>query len=186
MGLAGRSANSESGPLRVALIIWIVVAVTAALLRGYGANQRFGSKLAVTTLLMLAGYWGALSVMHRLAAANANSIAKHIAAVRGEHVLRAVAMPTAASAFRWQSVAETDQAMYRFMVRAGNASSADSADGTVTRFAKPNGGEAALVKIGIQDRRAQTLIDFAVSLWPRSRQTTASGKRWAVCRFASH
>jgi inner membrane protein len=161
MGLAGRSANPESGPLRVALIIWIVVTITAALVRGYGANQRFGSRLAVTALLLLLGYWGALSVIHRMAKANANSIAEQLAAGRGEYVLRAAAMPTAASAFRWQSVAETDQAIYRFMVGPGNTSSADAADGTVTRFVKPSGREAALVKIGEQDRRAQTLIGFA-------------------------
>jgi hypothetical protein len=159
MGFAGRVSNSDSGPLRVALVIWIVGAVTAALLRGYGANQRFGPKLAVTALLVLVGYWGALGLMHRLAVANANSIAERIAAGRGEHFLRAAAMPTAASAFRWQSVAETDQAMYRFMVSPGNTSNSESA--TLTRFAKPNAEDAALVKIGEQDRRAQTLIDFA-------------------------
>jgi inner membrane protein len=161
MGFASRFANSESGPLKIALVIWIAVAVTAALLRGYGANQRFGAKLAFTALLMLVAYWGALSLMHRSAVANTNSIAERIARGRGEQLLRTAAMPTAASAFRWQSVAETDQAMYRFMVRTGNASSADSADGTVTRFVKPNAKDAALVKIAEQDRRAQTLLDFA-------------------------
>lgn len=161
MGYASRSFNSEGEPLRVALVIWIAVAIAAGVLRAYGAPQRFGSRLAVAALLVLVAYWAVLGLIHRTAAAGSGRIAGQLAAVRGERFLRAAAMPTAASAFRWQSVAETDQAIYRFMIRLGNASSADVADGPVTRYVKPFGQDAALVKIAEQDRRAQTLLDFA-------------------------
>jgi inner membrane protein len=161
MGIAGRFSSPESGPLRLALIIWIGVAVSAALLRGYGAQKRFGSKLAVTALLASVVYWGALGLIHHLAAANAGLIAARVASARGERVLREAAMPTVAAPFRWQAVAETDQAMYRFMVSLGSASSADSADGPVARYPKPSGPDAELVKVGEQDRRAQALLVFA-------------------------
>jgi len=117
--------------------------------------------MAVAALLVLVAYWAALGLIHRTAAASSSRIAEQLADAWGERFLRAATMPTAASAFRWQSVAETDQAIYRFMIRLGNASSANAADGPVTRYVKPFGQDAALVKIAEQDRRAQTLLDFA-------------------------
>jgi inner membrane protein len=160
MGLASRALNSDSGPLRVALVIWIAVASTAGVLRAYGAPQRFGSRLAFAALLVLVTYWAALGLVHRAAAADSGRIAEHLATVRGERFLRVAAMPTAASAFRWQSVAETDRAIYRFMIRLGSTST-DSADGPVTRYVKPLSQDAALVRMAGQDRGAQTLLDFA-------------------------
>jgi len=159
--LAGRSTNAETASLPIASIVWIVVVIAAALLRLNGAQKRFGPRLAMAALLALVGYWGALSVVHRLAAADASSIAEHVVAPRGEHLIRAAAMPTAASALRWQAVAETDQAMYRFVVQLGNTDGPQAADGSMTRYAKPNGPAEALVKMGEADRRARMLLDFA-------------------------
>lgn len=159
IGFAARSSIPDSGPLGIALVIWIVAAIAAALLRLKGVPQRLGSRLAMAALIALVGYWGALSVIHRVAAADASSIAEHVAVDRGEQFIRAAAMPTTASALRWQAVAETDQAMYRFMVQFGTAS--QSVDGPMTRYAKPKGETEALVSIAEQDRRARTLLDFA-------------------------
>src|ERR1700740_1778103 len=100
MAFASRSFNSESASLRVALMIWIAVAISAGLLRAYAAPQRSRSRLAVAALLVLVGYWFALGLIHRTAAANSDLIAEQLAAARGERFLRAAAMPTAASAFR--------------------------------------------------------------------------------------
>jgi len=100
----------------------------------------------MAALLALIGYWGALGVVHRLAAADASSIAEQVVAPRGEHLIRAAAMPTAGSALRWQAVAETDQAMYRFVVQLGNTNGPQAADGSMTRYAKPKGPAEALAK----------------------------------------
>jgi hypothetical protein len=143
------------------LIVWIVAAIAAAFLRLKGAQKRFDPRLAMAALLALVGYWGALSVVHRLAAADAGSMAEHVVAPRGEHLIRAAAMPTAASARRWQAVAETDQAMYRFVIQLGSTNGPQAADGSMTRYPKPNGPAQALVKMGEADRRARTLLDFA-------------------------
>jgi inner membrane protein len=161
LGFAGRSPNVEGAPLRIALIIWILVAVTAAWWRARGAHARFGPKLAVIGLLQVVGYWGVLGIAHHLAATNAGTIAQNVAADRGERFIRVAAMPTAASASRWQAVAETDQAMYRFMVGTGDLTGAEPGDQSMTRFVKPKGPAEALVKTAEQDRRAQTLLDFA-------------------------
>ncbi len=153
LAVVGRSSNSDIGSLRMALVIWTVGAIGAALLRLSGTQRRFGSKLAMVALLALTGYWGSLSLMHRLAAAQGRSIAEH--ATAGERLIRVAVMPTAASPRRWQAVAETDRAMYRFMFHVGQAN-ADMA-----RYSKPDDQAEALVTIAEKDRRARTLLDFA-------------------------
>jgi hypothetical protein len=161
MGFAGRSSNTEAAPLRVALIFWIVVAVTAAWWRARGVHARVGRKLAVIGLLQLLGYWGVLAIAHHGAATNASTIAQSVAAAHGERFIRAAAMPTAASASRWQAVIETDQAIYRLMVRPGDLTGTESADQSMTRFVKPKGPAETLARTAEQDRRARTLLDFA-------------------------
>jgi len=158
IGFAARPRNPDSTPLRIALMIWIVVLVAVSAGRAYGWHRRFGPKTALAGLMALIVYWGILGSFHRQALANANSTAANVAVARGEGLLRAAAMPTAASFFRWQAVAETDQAMYRFMVGLKDVS--DPAGG-VLRFPKPTDGEAALVNKSEQDRRARILLGFA-------------------------
>jgi inner membrane protein len=161
MGFAGRSSNTEAAPLRVALIFWIVAAVIAAWWRARGVHARFGPNLAVIGLLQVLGYWGVLAIAHHGAARNASTIAQSVAAAHGERLIRAAAMPTVASASRWQAVAETDQAIYRFVVRPGDLTGSESRDQSMTRFVKPKGLAEALVTAAEDDRRAQTLLDFA-------------------------
>jgi len=64
--------------------------------------------------------------------------------------MRLAAMPTAATPFRWQSVAETDRAIYRYVVTTNEASTV----GTLARYAKPTGADAQLVAIAERERRA--------------------------------
>jgi inner membrane protein len=161
IGIAGRPGVPESTPLRIALVIWIVVVSAVATMRALGAQKKFGAKTALAALATLVLYWGLLTFMHRSALADAQVIAANIAAARSERVLRVAVMPNAATFFRWQSIAETDQAMYRFTVGLGNMNRAASADGQVVRYAKPTGQESALVQLAEQDRRAHILHGFA-------------------------
>jgi inner membrane protein len=161
IAIAGSQGVPESTPLRIALVIWIVVLSTVATLRTLGAHKKFGSRTALAALTTLVMYWGLLTFMHRNVLADAHVIAANIAAARSERVLRVAAMPNAATFFRWQSVAETDQAIYRFPVRFKNMNSAASAEPQVVRYAKPTSQERALVQIAEQDRRARILLGFA-------------------------
>ena len=53
--------------------------------------------------------------------------------------------------------AETDQAIYRYVVTTGTASAA----GNFVRYRKPTGADAQLVSVAEYDRRAQVLLGFA-------------------------
>lgn len=185
IGFAARPQNPDSKSLRVVLVIWIVVLAAAAAVRAYGLHRRFGPKTALAGLMALIVYWGILGSFHRAALANANSIAANVADARGEHVLRAAAMPTAASVLRWQAVAETDEAMYRFMVGLGDVNSADAAGGGM-RFPKPKDREAALVGESERDRRARILLGFARFPMARVDNDNCVGQtlvQWADLRY---
>ncbi len=156
IGIASRPQSPDSTPLRVALAIWIVVLAVAAAARVYGLHRRFGPQTAIAGLLVLIAYWAVLGSVHRGALATVNSVAANLAGARGEYALRAAAMPMAASPLRWQGVAETNQAIYRFTVTLGN-SSAENAQ----RYPKPVGTEAEVVDKSRQDRRTQILLGFA-------------------------
>jgi inner membrane protein len=161
IALAALAGVPESTPLRIALIIWIVIVGAVAVARAYDAHKRVGAKSAMAALAVLIVYWGVLGITHHLALANTYSIASTIAGARGESVLRAAAMPDAATPFRWQAVVETDQAMYKFMVGPGSGDGVRSDAGQLMRYQKPTGQKAALVQVAEQDRRAQVLLGFA-------------------------
>jgi len=162
IGLAGWRSGPDGWPLRIAFIAWLVGIVSLASVRRLGARavediNRIGQPLALATLLLLTVYWGALALAHRSALADTLAVANSVAASKGEHVVRAVAMPTVASPFRWQSVAETDLAMYRFRIELGS----DGTNTSTTRYEKPTGQKAQLASLAELDRRAQVLLGFA-------------------------
>ena len=64
-------------------------------------------------------------------------------------------MPSLATPFTWQCIAETDRAMYRFSVSKGGEAS------PANRFDKLVGQGALLVSLAERDRRAQVLLGFA-------------------------
>jgi len=157
IGVAGWRSGAEGSGLRVALIIWIVGLVLLAAVGSFGWHKSAGRLTALGTLILLMTYWTALAVAHQRALSNTLAVSNEIAAGQSEHLMRVVAMPTAASPFRWQSVAETDQAIYRFMTDVGG--SGQAAD--FNRYEKPTGQNAELVSVAAQDRRARTLLGFA-------------------------
>ena len=98
---------------------------------------------------------------HRLAFANTQSAANRLATSNGERVIRVIAMPTAATPFEWQSVAETDLAMYRFKIGVRDNQPDASSVHALTRYEKPAGQSAELVSLAERDRRARILLGFA-------------------------
>jgi len=139
----------------VVRVIWILGLLAFILARWFNLQRRLKS-IAFAALAFVVCYWGALALMHHAAYENAFTRAGQLAAEHGEHLVRVAAMPTAANPLRWQSVAETDQAIYRFFV--GVAAQPSTSP---ERYEKPSGLSEQLVSAASLDPRAQVLLGFA-------------------------
>jgi inner membrane protein len=159
VGLAGWRSGPDGRSLRIAFIVWIVGLILLAVMRARGLQKRFGPTTAFFALSQVVVYWVVLTSFHRDAVWNASNVANKIASSRDERIVRVVAMPLVANPFAWQSVAETDLAMYRFKV--------DQSTNTATeipafvRYEKPQGQSVQLVSLAERDRRVQIFLDFA-------------------------
>ena len=156
---AARRGLDDNGALKIASGIWITGIILLIGVRLFQVNKKLGRSTAMVALAFVVIYWGGLAVMHRFAYANSVAFANDLAKQRGESLVRAVAMPTIATPFYWQSVAETDRAIYRFSV--GVTDPASQINPAAARFEKPTGPAVQLVATAAQDRRAQTLLAFA-------------------------
>jgi hypothetical protein len=104
-------------------------------------------------------YWGALGLLHRSAASQAQTVAQKLSISRGETLGRVAAMPVLADPFHWLCAADTDQATYRFLLSV-TASEAEPL-GEVARFEKPQGSAAVARERAAKDERARIFLDFA-------------------------
>src|SRR5437764_2387454 len=181
VGAASRQSGPEAGAVRIALVVWIIGLISIIGLRFFGVQRKVGQRTALTALALLMIYWVALGFVHRAAAADTLLIANRIAAPHNERVIRAATMPSQANPFRWQSVAETDAAIYKFEVSVVNDST-DINNSRVARFEKPAGQEAQLVSVAEQDRRAQALLGSA--RFPLARVNTDNCVGQALVQFA--
>jgi inner membrane protein len=168
--LAPRQRAGGSVGLDVARVIWITGVAVFAVGRSLKVQERFGKNLAIAALAFVVVYWGALAWAHAAAFRNAVKQASLTSAQHGEQFMRAAAMPTVANPFSWLCVAETDRAVYRFIVNIGDISSGtvDPADSLVVgsrlaieRYEKPLGRSEQLVSLASRDPRAQILLGFA-------------------------
>jgi inner membrane protein len=162
IGLAGWRSGPDGAALRIAFVAWIVGLSLLAILRVFGTPGLRSRAMAITALGLVVVYWGILAYAHHFAYANTLTVANQMASVSGERLIKVVAMPTAATPFLWQSVAETDLAMYRFRIEIGGDNRYDiSSTAAVNRYEKPTGRTAQLASLAEQDRRAQVLLGFA-------------------------
>ncbi len=157
---ANLRGGSDASALRVALVIWIVVLIVVAALRIRGLHQGLNHRAAVAAISLLVLYWSGLAVAHWVAYRSASAQAQHLAISHGESLIKIASMPMTATPFTWQSVAETDRAIYRFptAILADDISTDFS---RARRFEKPTGQAAALVSRAESDRRAQEFLFFA-------------------------
>jgi len=140
----------------VVRVIWILGLLAVILARSFNLQRRLRKSIAFAALAFVVCYWGALAVMHHAAYENAFTRADQLAVENGEHLVRVAAMPTAANPLRWQSVAETDRAIYRFFV--GVAAQPSTSP---ERYEKPSGLSEQLVSAASLDHRTQVLLGFA-------------------------
>jgi inner membrane protein len=139
-------------------IIWIVGIITIILLYRSNAAQKWGSKIAIAALTFMVLYWSGLSLIHTRAIRKIESEARNITAPNGETVNRVAAMPTTAHPFRWQGMAETEKAVYRFesvMV------TKEKYEGRVIRYEKPSGQNTTAVERAKQDYGVNAFLKFA-------------------------
>src|SRR5438874_11651578 len=138
----------------VVRLIWILGLLAFILARSFNLQRRLRKSIAFAALAFVVCYWGALAVMHHAAYENAFTRADQLAAENGEHLVRVAAMPTAANPLRWQSIAETDRAIYRFFVGVATQPSTSP-----ERYEKPSGLSEPLVSAASLDPRAQVLLE---------------------------
>ena len=159
IGLAGWRSGPDGASLRIAFVVWIVGLAVLATIRVLRAQNPARATPAFVALSLMVCYWITLAWFHLAAVVNASTVANMIAASRGERPIRVIAMPLVANPFQWQSVAETDLAMYRFkVVQSTNTYSEIPA---FVRYEKPTGQSVQLVSLAEGDRRAQILLGFA-------------------------
>ena len=182
IGLAGWRSGPDGASLRIAFIIWIAGLVLLAALRAWGWQRRFGQTAAFLGLGQIVVYWLILMSFHRTAVVNASTVANIIASSLGERTVRVIAMPLAANPFLWQSVAETDLAMYRFRVDASTNSYSPSETPAFVRYEKPSGPGAQLVSVAERDRRTRILLGF--SRFPMARVDANNCVGQALVQFA--
>ncbi|HJZ81907.1 MAG TPA: metal-dependent hydrolase [Pyrinomonadaceae bacterium] len=161
IGLAGWRSGPDGAALRIAFVVWMIAIAGLMGLRAFGVQRKAGRAIAAAALVLLAGYWGGLVWAHHSALANTLSVANQAQLMGGERVVQIAAMPTVATPFQWQSVVETDVAIYRFKVPIGSDSSGVSEISAFNRYPKPTGQSAQLVSLAERDRRVQALLSFA-------------------------
>ena len=158
--LASIRGGTDASALRILLVTWIAGMIAVVVVRATGLYQRLNHRAALAALALVLTYWGGLAVAHHSAYAFALAKANQLANSRGETIVKVASMPMAATPFRWQSVAETDRAIYRYpSAVTGDDRAMDIS--RVGRFEKPTGRAAELVSIAERDRRAQEFLLFA-------------------------
>ncbi len=142
----------------ISTVFWLIGLLGLALAHRGQLARRYGKALALVALSFVVVYWSGLSLLHRRALAQTEKIARGLAGDSGERVLRMAAMPTLADPLRWQGMAVTDRATYRFFLSLSR-SSAEISD--MVRYEKPQGSEAQVVARAAEDSGAKVFLEFA-------------------------
>jgi inner membrane protein len=163
---------------QVVLTLWVAVLAVLVISHRIRLGSLWGNKIALAAFALLVVYWGGLAVLHSRAMNQASTVMTS-ATNNGEQVIRLVAMPTLANPAHWQSVAETDRAVYRFDLYL-----LDGANETprVVRFEKPDAASARLIALASKDRRARIFFEFA--RFPMERVADADCATQTLVQFA--
>lgn len=141
----------------VLIAIWFGIVVLLIVLFLIKAGQRWGSRIAIAGLILVAAYLIGLSVAHRRAVSIATSQAKLVASQHQESLARVVVMPTLANPFRWDSTFQTNIATYRFRLGIFGNQNVER----LVRYPEPDGELAAAIQQISNDRRLKIFLDFA-------------------------
>lgn len=139
-------------------IFWISAMILLIVLFWQQTATRWGAKLALGAIVVVALYIGTLSNVHLAALRQTNLEASTIAGERAEQVIEVAAMPTLANPFRWLSIVETDRASYRFNLSLLGRNSGRT---NLVRFEKLSGGAATAMANATNDSRSQVFLNLA-------------------------
>jgi inner membrane protein len=142
----------------VSRALWACGLIGLVAAHRWGLARRWGRVVAVAALALVVVYWGALSLLHRRALSQTEAVASNLASGYGETLRRTAAMPTLANPLRWQGMAETDRATYRFFLSLND--DGREFPGRV-RFEKQQGDAARAVERAAADYRARVFLEFA-------------------------
>ena len=150
----GRQADNPV----VLISVWFGIVALLIMLFLVKAGQRWGSRIAIVGLFLVAAYWIGLLAAHRRAVSIATSQASVIASQNQESLRRVAVMPTLANPFGWDAAFETNGATYRFRL-----SILDSPQNVqrLVRYPKPDGELAEAIQQIANDRRLKIFLDFA-------------------------
>ncbi|GEM_PF-159082 len=137
--------------------VWVISIIVIFILFRTNAAQKFGNKIAFAALAFMVFYWCGLSFVHSQAKKKIQTEADNIASVNGEKVFRVAAMPTIANPLRWQGMAETEKAVYRFE----SVLTKEKQEDKIIRYEKPTGQNAVLVDKAKENSNVQTFLRFA-------------------------
>lgn len=150
-------------------VLWFAGSLGLACARYFDWGRRFGPALPAAALVAVVAYWGALSLLHSRAL---NAARREFAAadfVRApENALRSpdgsepryAAMPTLANPLRWQGIADTWEATYRFELNLARGDRKLEKE-TVERFVKLSGEEARIAEAAKRDEAAAAFLGFS-------------------------
>ncbi len=150
-----QSRGDVSYPL-VSRVLWITALLGLALAHRAQVARRFGPAVALVALCLVVVYWSGLSLLHRRALSQTERAAASLAAGRNESVVRTAAMPTLANPLRWQGMAETDRATYRFFLVLEKSPTG------VVRYEKPQASQIqAIERVRQEEEGARVFLEFA-------------------------
>ena len=159
-----------------ALALWAAGLVALLVLYFKGVGARFGGRVALAALALVAVYCGALAPVQARARGQAEAAARALASQAGERVLRVAATPVLANPLTWRCLSETDRSTTRFYMRLGRPSPEELRE--IVRYEKPTATEAELVARASSGEAAGVLLDFA--RFPVARLRRDEGGRWVV------
>ena len=166
----------DAGVPAGALLLWCAGLAAFAVLRWKGAGARLGRGVAASALAFVVFYCFALSIMHLDARAEARLAASGLAYPTGERVLRVAATPVLADPFTWRCLAENERSTTRFDLGLGRTRPEELR--FVTRYERPAGEDAELVRRAAEGEAARVLLDFARFPVARVRRAVPGG--WVV------
>ncbi len=138
--------------------IWIIVLIGLVVLFKLGAARRWGSRIALCALVVVAAYWAGLASLHWFAINEATIEARAIVSQSGESITDIAAMATLANPFQWSCVVETESTAYRFELSLARKHNALS---KLVRYERADTADSLSVEQALQDKNARIFLDFA-------------------------
>jgi inner membrane protein len=138
--------------------IWILVLIGLVVSFKLGAARRWGSRIALSALVVVVVYLGSLASLHWFVVNEARIEARTIVSQHGESITDVAAMPTLANPLQWSCVVETETAAYRFEF---SLASNHSASSQLVRHERADTAESPAIGQALQDERARIFLDFA-------------------------